>query len=263
MRISLLFFLFLLSVTCQAQNVKTYQLSLKKEASIGATCLILGVTDQILSNKLKPLSESEILELDRLNVPFFDRSAINHFSTKAKDLSDVFEYGVFIVPAALMISQKGRAEAKEIGAMYFEAFSVNVFSTQFVKFITKRNRPFIYNESIDLSTKMTTNGRKSFYSGHVSHTATLSIFTAKVFSDLYPDSKWKTAVWATAFAIPVTTGYLRYKSGQHFPSDITVGLVVGSLIGYFVPEIHRLKESIPKNVDIQSINSGLSLTYSF
>jgi len=263
MRISLLFFLFLILTVCQAQNDKTYQLSKKKEFTIGATCLVLGVADQILSNNLKPLSEVSILNLDRMDVPSFDRSATNQFSSRAKDLSDVFEYAVFLVPSSLMISEKGRAEAKELGVMYVEAFTLNVFSTQFVKYIARRNRPFMYNESLDLSTKMTTNGRKSFYSGHVSHTATLSVFTAKVFSDLHPDSRWKTAIWATAFAIPVTTGYLRYKAGQHFPSDVAVGLIAGSLIGYFVPEFHRLKKSLPNGLGLDTIGNGISLTYSF
>jgi len=162
-----------------------------------------------------------------------------------------------------MLSDKARREAKEIGTMYFEAFALNVFSTQLVKYITLRNRPFMYNESVDISQKRTTNGRKSFYSGHVSHTATLSVFTAKVFSDLYPDSKWKTAIWATAIAIPTTTGYLRYKAGRHFPSDNVAGLVAGSLIGYFVPELHRLKVSIPENLSIDATSNELSLTINF
>lgn len=263
MRFKLLLVFFLVSILCQAQHVKTYHLSKNKELTIGATCLVLGITDQVLSKNLKPLQATEILSLDANDLPSFDRSSTRQNSTKAKELSDVFEYSVFFIPVPLLLSNKIREEAKEVGVMYLEAFSLNLFSTQFVKFVSHRTRPFMYNESIPIAAKQTVNGRKSFYSGHVSHTATLSIFTAKVFSDFYPESKWKPAVWATAFAIPMTTGYLRYKAGQHFPSDIVVGLAAGSLIGYFVPELHRLKLSIPEDLSLNSTHNGLSLVYTF
>lgn len=263
MRSRLLFVLCLISTLCQAQEVKNYQLSKKKDLKIGATCLALGIADLVLENRLKPLTDADIQILDANDLPFFDRSAPKQNSVRAKNLSDVFEYGVFLVPAPLFFSAKARGEAKEIATMYFEAFSINVLSTQFVKYVVRRNRPFMYNESVDINLKRTTNGRKSFYSGHVSHTATLSIFTAKVFSDLYPESKWKTIVWTTAFAIPATTGYLRYKAGRHFPSDNVAGIVVGSLIGYFVPQLHRLEVSIPEELSLNTTNSGLALTYSF
>lgn len=263
MRLKLVVIFCFLFVVSDAQDLQTYQLNLKKEFTIGATCLMIGVADVVLSNKLKPLQDEDILKLDVNDLPSFDRSATRQNSIKAKKLSDVFEYGVFFVPAPLLFSDKARGEAKEIGAMYFEAFTFNVLSTQFIKYVVRRNRPFMYNEAIDISLKRTTNGRKSFYSGHVSHTATLSTFTAKVFADLYPESKWKTAIWTAAFAIPVTTGYLRYKAGKHFPSDNLTGLVVGSLIGYFVPELHKLKSSMPEELSLNSTNNGLSLTYSF
>lgn len=263
MRSSLFLLLFLLATICQAQKVKTYQLNKKKELTIGTTCLVMGIADLVFERNLKPLAEEDILKLDVNDLPSFDRSTARQNSANAKQLSDVFEYGVFFVPAPLMLSDKARREAKEIGTMYFEAFALNVFSTQLVKYVTLRNRPFMYNESIDISQKRTTNGRKSFYSGHVSHTATLSVFTAKVFSDLYPESKWKSAIWVTALAIPATTGYLRYKAGRHFPSDNVAGLIAGSLIGYFVPELHRLKRTIPEELNIDATNNGVAITLSF
>lgn len=252
-----------LSMICQAQHSRTYQLIKKTELSIGGACLLLGVTDQILSNNLKPLGDEDILGLRLDDLPSFDRSATRQNSISAKDLSDVLEYAAFLIPTPLLLSERFRDEIKEAGLMYFEAFSLNVFSTQFVKFVVRRPRPFMYNESIEINSKRTANGRKSFYSGHVSHTATLSIFTAKVFSDLYPESKWKPLIWAGAFAVPVTTGYLRYRAGQHFPSDVLVGLIAGSLIGYFVPEWHRIESSLPDGLSINSRGNGISLSYSF
>jgi len=258
-----LIILYFISTVCHAQHEKIYKLDKKKELTIGSTCLILGIADAILSDRSSALTDEEILSLSIDDIPSIDRSATRQNSIKAKDLSDIFEYSVFFMPAPLFISERIRGEAKEIGVMYIEAFSFNLLSNQFVKFITKRNRPFMYNESIDIAAKRTTNGRKSFYSGHVSHTATLSIFTAKVFADIYPESKWRPLVWTGAFAIPITTGYLRYKAGRHFLSDVTAGVIAGSLIGYFIPEWHRRKDILPKGVSLEPDNNGLSLRYIF
>ena len=40
--------------------------------------------------------------------------------------------------------------------------------------------------------------------------------------------------------LPAVTGYLRFKAGKHFPTDIIVGYGVGATIGYLVPELHKL-----------------------
>lgn len=263
MRVSLLILLIFCGALCHAQESKTYQLNKKLDYSIGGACLTMGIADLVMEDRLTGLGEPEILNLNIDDIPRIDRSTVDQNSASAKSLSDVFEYGVFFVPAPLFLSDKVRRESKEIGVMYFEAFSFNVLSTQLVKLITKRNRPFLYNPEFDLKAKQTSNGRKSFYSGHVSHTATISIFTAKVFSDLYPNSKWKPIIWTSAFLIPTTTGYLRYKAGRHFPTDIAAGLVAGSLIGYFVPELHRLKNSLPEGLSLSSKGSGVALTYEF
>ena len=263
MKILITAFLFFFVSIIFAQEKKTYEFKKGIDFGIAGSCVILGVADGYLSNNLVPLTDEEIFALDKDDLPSFDRGATTQNSETARHLSDICEYAVFFVPAPLLLSEGVRSEAKEIFTMYFEAFSFNLLSNQFVKFSTQRIRPYVYNEAIDIGPKRSKNAKKSFYSGHVSHTATMSIFAVKVFSDMYPESKWKPAIWASGIAIPIGTGYLRYKAGQHYPSDVAVGLVVGSLIGYFVPELHKVKNNLPDGVSLSTSNSGIGLTYSF
>lgn len=245
------------------QDQPIYQLDKKLDYGIGATVIGLGVLDFTLYNNFETLDNDAILSLDKQDIPSFDRSAVNQYSESASKLSDVFEFGVFVLPAPFILSSDMRKETKVIATMYAETFSLNLVSTSLVKFVSKRNRPFVYNPDVDINKKMRKNARMSFYSGHTSHTAAMSIFTAKVFSDFYPDSKWKPLVWTTAFAIPAFTGYLRYKAGKHYPSDIFTGLTMGALIGYFIPELHKMKARLPENLRVHTHQSGVSLSLQF
>ena len=74
---------------------------------------------------------------------------------------------------------------------------------------------------------------------HTSLSAAGSFFAARVFSDYYPDSKWKPVVWGAAVAIPAVTGYLRVRGGRHFPTDVIAGYAVGALAGWGVPALHK------------------------
>ncbi len=88
--------------------------------------------------------------------------------------------------------------------------------------------------------KLTKNTRRSFFSGHTSHVAASTFFTAKVLTDINPDGSNNSLYWITAATIPAITGYLRVKGGKHFPTDVIVGYAVGALVGILVPELHKI-----------------------
>lgn len=256
-------FLLLLTTVISAQEMKIYELKKGVDYGIGAAATIMAGVDFALLGGLTSLSEEDILILNAEDIWSIDRSTTKQYSLKAKNLSNFFEYGAVFLPAPLLFSRNIRRESKQIMVMYLEAFSLNLFSTHLVKFSTTRIRPFVYNPDVEIGAKKSKNALASFYSGHVSHTATLSFFTAKVYSDFYPESKWRSLIWATAAAIPITTGYLRYKAGQHYPTDIFTGMLAGSLIGYFVPELHKIKNDLPEGLSINSANNGIGLMYNF
>ena len=108
-----------------------------------------------------------------------------------------------------------------------------------LKATTNRLRPFTYNPDVPLARKLNRDARFSFASGHVSGTASVSWFTAKVINDLYPNSKWRPAVWAGAVAIPGTVAWLRYRAGKHFPTDVAAGFAIGAAMGWLVPTLHK------------------------
>ena len=90
---------------------------------------------------------------------------------------------------------------------------------------------------------MSKSARFAFFSGHTSVTASNFFFTAKVFSDYFPDSKLKPYIWSVAAIAPAITAYLIVKAGRHYKTDVITGYAVGAAIGFLVPHLHRKKSS--------------------
>lgn len=240
-KFSFLFFFLIPVFNLQAQFESPYQCTKKKDAiiyTIGSAGLGLGY---YLHTKAPILNVEEVQLLDKNSINRFDRIATSYSSLTAKKASDVFFYTAIAMPSLFAFSKKMRKDVKSISLIYGETLFLTVGVTAITKKTVLRNRPFVYNSDFDISLKLDKNARFSFFSGHASVVAASSFFTAKVFSDYHPDSKWKPVVWGAAATIPAITGYLRVRAGKHFPTDVITGYAVGSIIGILVPQIHKIK----------------------
>lgn len=252
--INFLFLFFFLApvFNLQAQYESPYKCTKKKDAiiySIGSTGLGVGY---YLHTKAPVLNVEQIELLDKNLINRFDRIATTYSSMKAKKASDVFFYGALAMPSLFAFSKKMRKDAKSISLMYGETLFLTVGITAITKKSVLRVRPYAYNPDFDISTKLEKNASFSFFSGHASVVAASSFFTAKVFADYHPDSKWKPVVWGAAATIPAITGYLRVRAGKHFPTDVITGYAVGAMIGILIPQIHKRKK---RNENVQlSVN---------
>ena len=134
-------------------------------------------------------------------------------------------------------------------------------------FPVRRARPLSYNPKLTLAERSGDQKTNSFYSGHVSFSATSTFFMAKTFSDYHHIKGWNRILIYTAAAIPPSmVGFYRIRAGRHFITDVVTGLVVGAACGITVPELHRNNRKEAKiSIDpmYSSNYSGLSLTYHF
>jgi len=255
--ICLLIFIFSFSLV---NGQISYEIDHKREGLIfGGSAIMFGGSFWI-DNARKPISIEEIMS-SVPSVNSFDRQALNNSSLQAKNASDVLFYFTSAVPMGLLASSQLRG--KEVGylMMYGETVALNGGITFLVKSISDRKRPYFYNSSFPIEERQDKDARKAFFSGHTSHTAALSFFTARVFADIYPESKWKRAIWTGAAIIPAATAYFRVQAGRHFPSDVMVGYAVGASVGLLIPYLHR-KMKNPENVwNISPTINGIALVY--
>jgi len=255
----LILILFLLFISSTIGFSQTYDISWKKDTPILGVSAGMICTGILLSESASPITEANLNDLNINDIWRFDRSAALNFSSNAGNISDIFREGIYLVPFSLFFSGKARSEYKSILLMYSEVYLLNGGITILTKEIVGRNRPYAYNEEAPLDLRLSATTRRSFFSGHVSHVSSLSFLTASIYSDIYPKSAYRYAVWAGAITAPAITGYLRYRAGRHFPSDIIVGYGVGALIGYMIPKFHKSKSE--SGISLNVLNNGCSITY--
>jgi membrane-associated phospholipid phosphatase len=155
----------------------------------------------------------------------------------AATLSDVMLYG--IMPSAAFLSplatnhEYGRA-ALTIG----EAAVVTGVITQVAKFSVARARPFAYYSN-DYSSP---DSKLSFFSGHTSYSFALSLSSAMMLAETYPQQK--AAIYAVAIALAALPGYLRIAADKHYFTDVLVGAIVGAGIAYGVTQLQLSTNSV-------------------
>jgi len=217
-----------------------YSLETGREAALLGGGFGLGVLSLHLETNIESLNFNELQNLSRKNVFAFDRGATYNWSQDASIVSDYLLNFLLISPVALLTSDEVRNDFGTFSLMYLENLFLSFAAVHTTKILIKRNRPYLYNNNVPLKFKTDRSSRLSFFSGHTTHAFSSAVFFSTVYSEYYPNSKWRPYIWGASLLSASITGYLRYASGDHFPTDIIVGAVVGSAIGYLIPLIHKV-----------------------
>lgn len=273
----LLFILFIITpFTNKAQqNLFPYKFNTGKEIVILIGGAGLSSVPFFVAKEKTSLTSTKLSQLNIQDINRFDRSAAENYSEQAAHLSDWLVYsamsGSFVCP--LVVAHKKQntlwlQQGSQIALLWLEQNMVSQGIKETIKVSVRRIRPMAYNPDAPIEERTNEDIRKSFFSGHTSSAASNMFFMAKIFSDFYPESKWKPLVWGIAATVPAYTGYLRYQAGKHFPTDIITGYIIGGAIGYFIPELHKKQPG--KNENNVSLSpffgfasNGLSLTINF
>lgn len=197
---------------------------------------------RFIQRQVEPLSSVEISNLTTANVPPIDLWAHSQWSPTADRVSNIGTYAAIMTPGLLFFSPKiRRADWGSIILLSAETFAMTDFAVQMTKSQVLRPRPYLYNPDITVPNNllMDREHRFSMFSGSTAYSSAMCFAGASMFADFHPKSKYKPYVWVAAAVIPATIGYLRYRSGMHYPTDIITGYAVGASIGLFIPYIHR------------------------
>lgn len=197
----------------------------------GAVVLGFGMGDRVHAD--------EGILLDRSEVNGFDRVATFHFSEGTAKASDWLFLGAAVGSLAGMIVQQNGDQPLLPMVLAAESFLLTSSITNLTKELVQRPRPYRYNPDAPMHLHSDDESYMSFWSGHTANCAALTFTAASVLqrSDLSRGAK--TGVWIGAATVPAVMGYLRVRSGRHFPTDVIAGYAVGAAIGWLVPYVHR------------------------
>lgn len=195
----------------------------------------------------RPLTLEEAYALDPNELWAYDRGAIQNWSPAADKLSDHFLHAAIAAPLIMDLSDVGRKKPLALTTMHLEALLLNGGATYLIKNLVKRPRPFVYNRDPRIPDTLVTSrtARRSFPSGHTSTTFASLVFMATVYGKMSPDSESRYWVWGGCLTAATTTGYLRYRAGRHFLTDIWAGAALGSFVGWLVPQMHEMDVVAP------------------
>jgi hypothetical protein len=262
----LIVFLLLVFAGIAGSNCQTsdflYKLSYARDIPLLSATFSYSAVKFYLDKNLKIdyLTYDEVEKLDIHDIPRFDRSVTKNWSPELADRSDVTKNIVKASPVLIVLPQLAEGKWKNIlvlGVMYLEGSSLSGNITEITKDLTLRKRPYLYNnttispaEKKSLCAPGNDYTYTSFYSGHTSESFFAAVFLSKVVTDIYGKSTLTYFVWGTTLFGAATTGYLRYKSGWHYPSDVIVGAIMGSAVGYLIPVLHQKGKSEKINIAI-------------
>ena len=275
--------LFTEALLAQSQQQFPYTLNTKREIALtGAGLALQGVG--IIFNKDKDNRHFTFSNAQENDIPFFDEWSVNYHSEDAARASDVAELVGIACPLLLAGNEflkdyrNCRVPTDNAGGkrcnvrglivltMYVQTMIITTGMINTTKGIVNRYRPYVYSNNFP-DDKNDAYAAKSFFSGHTAATAASTFFAAKIFSDVYPESKWKNAAWITAATIPAVTGALRIGAGRHFLSDVLAGYAVGAAVGILVPQLHKDKKGDGVKAQFIPLYNkglvGLGVEYSF
>lgn len=216
-----------------------YRLHAPEEYITAAGLIGFNIGGNILYKHKSGLSPDEISSLNNASINAFDRPATLRYSRTAAQISDDLLFLGLVTPTTLFIGKEFRHDDLAVSVMALESILLTAAEVQLVKGLVKRNRPFVYNPSAPLSEKRKPDATASFFSGHTALTATAAMYTASVYTSTHPNRSRDPWIWAGAAALPIATGYFRYRAGKHFPTDVLAGLLIGSLNGILIPQLHK------------------------
>jgi len=178
------------------------------------------------------------LELNKDNVPFFDRIGLQSYSSTLKDLSDYSAY--LAIGSTLFCLYESDKEVLFNNLLVFSEIMIAQSAIcKWTKTFSQRYRPFVYDEVVSNDKKKERNSQHSFYSMHSS-----TVFAAATSGYYYYFHNYghNILIGSILFGSASATAILRVAAAQHFPSDVIVGAVVGSGISYVICKYHQDKK---------------------
>ncbi len=229
-------------MAASAMAQPTYLLRTNREVPAACSVMGLGAASLWTAPAIVGFTQAELDALQSSQIPVWDQWALGRWNEAAGHRSDLLFYGAALWSSATVLLpaiKENRWQASiPTAVMWVEMNALTLVSTEWTKNFISRPRPFAYYSAAPLEARTGVDARKSFFSGHTSMTAANSFYAAKIFADLYPDSKMKPWVWAAAAVIPAVTAQQRMAAGKHFLSDVLVGYAVGAFMGWGIPHWH-------------------------
>lgn len=225
-------------------GVRHYGLSYTLDMPLTFFAAFSSIYGNYLLGRMSVTAREDLPTRDEL-LPW-DRAVMGRYSKAAGDVSTGFA-ALGVAPLALgAISwYRGDACGRDFAAytlMFAQALALQNGLNLAVRSLKFWPRPYIYadgGEGARVAEDAEGEAYGSFFSGHTSAAFTVAVFTGEWFSEVYPNSPYRSLVWAGSLSLAGFVGVLRIAAGKHYPSDVVVGALAGTGISLAVIGAHK------------------------
>lgn len=201
----------------------------------------------LLRNELPPASCAP--RCDRARVARFERGVAGRYDPGMRLASDV-GVGALLVAGASLLWVDGGWNDFAIGSESVLVASAIAVTTMLA---TRRPRPWLYGEEAPLADRERGNASVSFPSGHTANAFALALALFQLERARHPDSSGPYWLLAGAGGVAAAIGLTRVLAGDHFPTDVFAGALLGSAVGWLVPELHRAAPDLRLSVSAGAV----------
>lgn len=222
-----------------------YQLYVEVDAPLLAIAALFGIGRSIRGGLAPaycaPAPGSQAEPTTRCNpqsLNWLDRQVAGRYHPGWNLWSDVGLYGLEALAAGGILVQEGFKRGLNDLVVIAEATLLASAASGVSTAITGRPRPYMYGTDAPLSVRQNGNGGLSYFSGHTATSFGAVTATFMTLRRLHPDDRWPWWVLACGATTAWFVGATRVLAGDHFPTDVMAGAVVGTAIGVMVPALH-------------------------
>ena len=228
--------------SARAQRPSDYQLRLDPVAD-GATLVLSGTLALslhvlIVRDTLRPSAPGDVSEL-----PHLDRRRGRSNRAARGPVSGVATGALlaFALADAIAVGVLDRGEPWWTNLLlYVESATMIVALTNLTKLAVRRPRPSAYIAlRTDGVAPTDTDSSLSFFSGHAALAASLSATAIYLAWQRGAPRPTRWALILGGAALTLTVAIRRVTEGEHFPTDVIAGTLVGACVGVLVPHLHR------------------------
>ena len=191
-----------------------------------------------LAAKLIPLRDREPWDDEIFES---DKGVRDNFSPRASHISDGLLAASLAAPAIYLTGATIDDADGDRLLIYGQTMAINVAVASITKQLVQRPRPYTYSSDPRVKAYARSEGTDaylSFYSGHAALSFAAATTGAYLLNTGDASMVAKNTAWGVGFGIAAMTSALRVRAGKHFYSDVLVGSVVGTSIGFIVPALH-------------------------
>lgn len=175
---------------------------------------------------------------DRASVFVLDRFAAGRFDANFRTVSDVSLASTYGLAVIGLILDEGPLNAMNDAVVIAESILLANALGVMANLGARRPRPLAYGTDAPIEERTRGNSSLSFFSGHTAGTFAAALSVYSTFRRLHPDSNLPYLVLGLGLSAASWVGVSRILAGDHFPTDVFVGALVGTGLGILVPALH-------------------------